>query len=208
MSTVAPPPPTSRANDVSLDELPTSGVGAYLRHGGAILAIAVLLGSIIAANYVTTDYGFIPIGFGLEATAGTFFAGFALAARDAIYDLWGRLPVLGVILFGTLISYLIAAPAIATASAAAFLLAELLDYAVYVPIRLKSRLGDKRWAAAVVFSNVVGSLTDTIVFIGIAFGAAAIGPVLPGQVVGKLYATVLYLILGWALAYIVRKRRK
>lgn len=162
--------------------------------------VIVMIAAILAANYVTTSYGFIPIGFGLQATAGTVFAGFALASRDAIQDTWGKWPVVGVILVGTLLSFLISAPAIAFASAVAFLLAEALDFAVYVPLREKAKLGDKRWAAAVVVSNVVGSVTDTIVFLGLAFGAAAILPALPGQIVGKMYATVLYLLIGVTVA--------
>ena len=167
-----------------------------LRHAVAITAIAVLLGSIILANWVTTDYGFIPVGFGLEATAGTFFAGFALASRDAIQDAWGRWPVVGVILAGTALSFAVSEPFIAIASATAFLVAELLNFAVYTPLRERANLGDRRWAVAVASSNVVGAIADTVLFLGIAFGAAAIMPALAGQLVGKTYATVLYLIIG------------
>lgn len=170
------------------------------RHAAGLIAVAVLFGSMLAANYVTTDYGFIPIGFGLSATAGTFFAGFALAARDAINDAWGRLAVVAVILIGTLVSFALSAPEIAIASAAAFLVAESLDFAVYVPLRKRAKLGDKKWALAVVASNIVGAITDTVVFLGVAFGPAAILPALPGQFVGKSYATVAYLLIGWAVA--------
>ena len=171
-----------------------------------LLAVAVMVGSLLAANYVTTDYGFIPVGFGLEATAGTFFAGFALASRDAIQDSWGRLPVVAVILVGTVLSFAISAPAIALASAAAYLCAEALDFAVYAPLRARARLGDRRWALAVVASNVVGALTDTVVFLGVAFGTSAIAPALPGQLVGKLYATVMYLLIGALVArFLLRK---
>ena len=176
--------------------------------GAGGLAVAVLLGSILAANYVTTDYGFIPIGFGLEATAGTFFAGFALAARDAINDAWGRLAVVIVILMGTVVSFLLAVPEIAVASAVAFLLAEFLDFAVYVPIRSRASFGDKKWALAVTASNVVGSIVDTVVFLGIAFGLSAVGPSFLGQAVGKLYATVLYLALGFGISRLWRKAAK
>lgn len=178
-----------------------------LRHTVGITAITVLLGSIIAANWVTTDYGFIPVGFGLEATAGTFFAGFALAARDAIQDAWGRWPVVGVILAGTALSFIVAVPVIAVASAVAFLVAELLNFAVYTPLRERANLGDRRWAVAVASSNVAGAIADTVLFLGIAFGAAAIMPALPGQLVGKTYATVLYLIIGAAGAAWWRSRR-
>lgn len=178
-----------------------------LRHTVGIAAITVLLGSIIAANWVTTDYGFIPVGFGLEATAGTFFAGFALAARDAIQDAWGRWPVVGVILAGTALSFIVAVPVIAVASAVAFLVAELLNFAVYTPLRERANLGDRRWAVAVASSNVAGAIADTVLFLGIAFGAAAIMPALPGQLVGKTYATVLYLIIGAVAAAWWRSRR-
>lgn len=170
------------------------------------LALAVLLAALLLANWVTTDYGFIPVGFGLEATAGTIFAGFALASRDLIQDAWGRWAVILTIALGTVISFAIAEPAIAVASAAAFGVAELLDFAVYTPIRDRARLGDRRWALAVVASNVVGAVADTVVFLGIAFGAAAITPALGGQFVGKMYATATYLIVGYLLARWVARR--
>ena len=141
----------------------------------------------------------------MSATAGTFFAGFALAARDAINDAWGRLAVVAVILIGTLVSFTLSVPEIAVASAAAFLVAESLDFAVYVPLRKRAKFGDKRWALAVVASNVVGATADTIVFLGIAFGVAAIQPALAGQLVGKLYATVCYLLIGWGVARLIRR---
>jgi len=169
------------------------------------IAAAVMIGAIFAANYVTTDYGFIPVGFGLEATAGTIFAGFALAARDAIQDTWGRIAILVIILLGTAISFTLSAPEIAVASAVAFLISELMNFAVYTPLRTRSRLGDRRWALAVVASNAAGAIGDTVVFLGIAFGMAAIMPALPGQLVGKMYATLLYLAIGRALAALVAR---
>lgn len=172
-----------------------------------VIAVTVMVSALLAANYVTTDYGFIPVGFGLEATAGTFFAGFALASRDAIQDAWGRLAVIVVILVGTVVSFAVALPAIAFASAAAYLCAEALDFAIYSPLRARARLGDRRWAVAVVASNVVGAVTDTVVFLGIAFGTAAITPALPGQMVGKMYATVMYLLIGWTVARLITRQR-
>lgn len=187
--------------------LARAGLGSrgVLIAGGS--ASVVLFASLLLANWVTTDYGFISVGFGLEATAGTFFAGFALASRDLIQDAWGRWAVVIVIALGTVISFAIAAPAIAVASALAFAVAELLDFAVYTPIRERAKLGDRRWVTAVVASNAVGAFADTAVFLGVAFGTAAILPALPGQLVGKMYATVAYLLAGWALARYLAKRR-
>lgn len=181
--------------------------GSRWRWHIAVAAFALMFGSILAANWVTTDYGFIPVGFGLEATAGTFFAGISLAARDLIQDAVGRVVVLLTIVVGTIISFAIAEPMIAVASAAAFGLAELFDFAIYSPLRDRARFGDRRWAVAVLASNVVGIVTDTVVFLGIAFGLSSIGPALFGQLVGKSYATVAYLVLGAALAWWLARRR-
>lgn len=42
-----------------------------------VLAPLAFLGTILAANYATSRYGLVPVGFGLTATAGTWFAGAA-----------------------------------------------------------------------------------------------------------------------------------
>lgn len=160
------------------------------------LSAAVLLCAVIVANWLTTRFGFVPVGFGFSATAGTFAAGFALAARDATQDLLGKPKMLAVIAIGAVLSYAIADPFIATASAVAFAIAELLNFAVYTPLRNRSKLGDRRWAAAVTASSLVGALADTFIFLAIAFGWAAVLPALAGQLVGKAWATAAYLALG------------
>lgn len=173
-----------------------------------ILGIALALGlftAIIIANWITTDYGFVPVGFGFEATAGTFAAGISLALRDGIQDTLGRVAVIAVIVLGSILSFAIAVPAIALASAAAFLLAEFVNFAIYTPIRERSKLGDPRWAVAVFASNAAGAVIDTVVFLGIAFGLSAILPALPGQLVGKGWATLSYLLIGAAVAAVLRR---
>lgn len=162
---------------------------------GYIAAVG-LLASIVIANWATSTYGFVPVGFGLTATAGTFAAGFALALRDAVQDFSGKLAVIGIILAGTALSYLTSAHAIALASGAAFLVSELIDFGVYTKIKRRARIGSKRWGAAVIVSNMIGALVDTAVFLLIAFGAASILPALAGQLVGKMYGTLPYLAFG------------
>lgn len=164
------------------------------------ISAATLLLSVIAANWLTSTYGFVGVGFGLSATAGTFAAGFALAARDATQDAFGKALMLGVLAIAAMVSYLVADPFIATASVVAFVVAELLDFVVYTPIRHRSKLGDRRWATAVVASSIVGAIADTVLFLAIAFGWAAVLPALAGQLVGKAWATVLYLLIGKAVA--------
>lgn len=140
------------------------------------------LGVIVAANYVTTNYGIVPVGFGLMATAGTYFVGASFILRDFIQDKLGRLAVLGLIAFGAGLSYGVSAQFIATASAVAFLLSETADWAVYSPLRKRG------YVRAAVASNVVGAVVDTAVFLSIAgfpWRAA-----FAGQVIGKLAVTV------------------
>lgn len=168
------------------------------RYGFTLILITIAM--LVLANWATSAFGFIPVGFGRYATAGTLFAGATLATRDAIQDILGRKAVIIVIVGGAILSFAIATPEIAIASGVAFALSELLDFAIYTPLRSKSKLGDKRWAVAVMTSNIVGAVIDSIVFIGIAFGMSLVSENLIGQMIGKLWATILYLVLGVLLA--------
>lgn len=158
-------------------------------------ASVAFLACIVAANYVTTRYGMVPVGFGLIATAGTYFAGATFVLRDTIHDQWGRLPVFALIVAGAGLSFLLSAPFIALASGVAFGLSELADLAVYSPLRRRGYL------RAAVASNTVGALVDTVVFLSIA--GFPIWQALPGQLVGKLAIT----LLAVALVLAVRLRR-
>lgn len=154
-------------------------------------AAAGFIAAIVAANYVTTRYGFVTVGLGLTATAGTYFAGFALGLRDLIQDGLGRRFVFAVILVGAAISYAVSDAHIATASAVAVLVSELADLAVYTPLRARA------WPLAVLASNTVGAFVDTALFLVIA-GFFTWGAV-PGQLVGKVvWATLVPLGLIYA----------
>jgi hypothetical protein len=162
---------------------------------GALAALG-LIGAAVIANYLTTRFGFVSVGFGLVATAGTFAAGFALGFRDLVHDLLGRTAVVVAVIIGAALSYLVADPQIALASGAAFLIAELADFAVYTPLRRRGRIGGGRWSLAVAASNAVGAVVDTAVFLGIAFGWSTItAPVMAGQLVGKGWTTLALIVL-------------
>lgn len=155
------------------------------------------LATILAANYATTHYGLIPVGLGLAATAGTYLAGLTFVLRDSLQDTAGKRAAVAVIVLGAVLSFAIADPFIALASAVAFLCAELADLGVYTPLR---RRGYVRAALA---SNVVGALVDTLLFLWIAgFGIA--GAVVAGQMVGKLTVTALAVLI--VLAFRARAR--
>ena len=149
----------------------------------APLAAVLLLVCILAANYVTTEYGMVPVGFGLVATAGTYFAGVTFILRDLLQDTAGKRITVAVILLGAIVSFALSAPFIALASAVAFLLAELADLAVYTPLRKRG------YVRAAVASNVVGAFIDTVVFLAIA--GFPVMAALPGQMVGKLLVTAV-----------------
>lgn len=163
-----------------------------------LLAACGYVAVVVLANVLSSHYGMVPMGFGLVASAGTYCAGFALGLRDLVQDGLGKVGVLGVIAVAALLSLLLATPAIAVASLVAFVLAELCDLLIYTPLRHRG------WARAVIFSNVVGAVVDTVVFLHLAhFGTdlRSIG----GQLVGKLlWATLLPV----ALVVLGREARK
>src|SRR5262249_47891974 len=75
-----------------------------------------------------------------------------------------------------------APPAFVVASAAAFLLSEFADLAVYTPLVRRGLV------LAVVASSVVGLVVDSVVFLWLAFGSLDF---LPGQIVGKAWMVLL-----------------
>jgi uncharacterized PurR-regulated membrane protein YhhQ (DUF165 family) len=163
-----------------------------------IAAALGFLASIVAANYLTTEYGQVPVWFGLTATAGTYLAGVCFVLRDAVHDLAGRWWSLALILIGGGLSFLVADPRIALASAVAFTVSELADLAVYSPLR---RRGYIRAATA---SNIVGAFVDTVIFLWIA--GFPVWPNLPGQMVGKTWIT-LAVVLALAVARVKVRAR-
>lgn len=159
-----------------------------------VAAAVALLACILAANFVTTRYGVVPVGFGLMATAGTYFAGVTFVLRDALQDAAGKRWTLALIAAGAAFSFILADPFIALASAAAFLASEIADLLVYTPLRKRG------YIRAAVASNVVGSFVDTIIFLTVA--GFPLQDALAGQMVGKLAVTagavvVVACLRGW-----------
>jgi len=167
-----------------------------LKYRLAPLAAVLFIGCILAANAVTSDFGMVPVGFGLVATAGTYFAGLTFILRDALQDVAGKRWTLVVIALGAILSFFIASPFIALASAVAFGLSELADLAVYTPLRKRG------YVRAAITSNIVGSIVDTIAFLTIA--GFPLWAALPGQMVGKLAVTAIAVLA----VVIIRAQRK
>jgi len=163
-----------------------------MRRLGIAAAVLFVL-TVYFANLAVTHWGIVGVGFGLSAPAGVYFVGLAFTLRDITHRALGRWVVIGAILVGALLSYLIEANAqlggpvsLATASAIAFLASETADLAVYEPVRKRG------WLPAVAASNVVGLFADSLLFLWLAFGSLTF---LWGQVVGKAWMTALAIAL-------------
>ena len=165
------------------------------RHEGlAFLALFAL--TIPAANWLIGHVGtvcqpagvcLIPVAPGLMAPSGVIMAGAALVLRDLVQRRLGVAASSLAILAGAVLSALLAPPALVIASAAAFLLSEFADLAVYTPLARRGLI------IAVVASGVAAA--DSVVFLWLAFGSLEF---LPGQIVGKAWM-VLFSVpcVGW-----------
>lgn len=165
----------------------------------AAAAAVALIASIAIANWLTTHYGLVPAGFGLLVTAGTYAAGLALAFRDVLHETGGVRWVLATIAAGCLLSLALADGRIALASATAFGLAELLDLAVYAPLRRRN------WPLAVAASNTVGAVVDTLVFLTVA-GFPLTAQLVGGQILVKaVWVTAAFLLAAFAARVAFRR---
>jgi uncharacterized PurR-regulated membrane protein YhhQ (DUF165 family) len=149
---------------------------------------AAYVAAIVAANVLTERFGLVPVGFGLVATAGTYAAAFVLISRNVAQDQIGRRKVLALMALGIGLSYWLASPALALASAVAFGLSELADMGIYTPLRTRGR------GRAVAAASTVGAVIDTVAFLWIA--GFPIVAALPGQLFVKVgMALIAALIL-------------
>lgn len=147
------------------------------------------VGTVYGANWALKTFGFVDIGFGLTAPAGVLFAGLAFTFRDLTHASLGRLWCIVAILVGASLSFLLEdVGRIALASGLAFLFSEAMDLSVYEPLHRRS------WLTAVGLSNTVGLVVDSALFLWIAFGSLDF---IEGQIVGKLYMTVLAIGVLW-----------
>ena len=125
-----------------------------------------------------------PGGHPLMAPSGVLMIGLALVLRDLVQRRLGRGVALAAIVAGALLSGAVAPPPLVYASAAAFLLSELADFAVYTPLQRRGLV------IAVLASSVVGLIADSLLFLWLAFGSLDF---LAGQILGKLWMVLLAL---------------
>jgi queuosine precursor transporter len=135
----------------------------------------------------------VPVAPGIMAPSGVLMIGLALVLRDLVQRRLGVEFGIGAIIVGAAISAGLAPPTLVVASAAAFLLSEFADFAVYTP------LARRRLVVAVIASSVVGLVVDSIVFLWLAFGSLEF---LIGQIIGKLWMVLL------AIPFVMYIRRR
>jgi len=168
--------------------------------GGIFLVLFCL--TIPAANWMIGHVGtmcvqngpcLVPVAPGIMAPSGVLMVGAALVLRDLVQRRLGVEFGVGAIAAGAAISAGLAPASLVLASAAAFLLSEIADFAVYTP------LARRRLVAAVVASSTAGLVVDSIVFLWLAFGSLEF---LFGQIIGKLWMVLL------AIPFVVWIRRR
>ena len=131
----------------------------------------------------------LPVAPGFSAPSGVLMVGFALVLRDIVQRSLGAFWSLGAIVIGTIISSVLAPPALVIASATAFFISELADFLVYTPLQKKG------FVRAVVVSSFVGLVCDSAVFLYLAFGDLDF---LSGQIIGKTWMVVLSIpLISW-----------
>jgi uncharacterized PurR-regulated membrane protein YhhQ (DUF165 family) len=170
-----------------------------------IALFSAFIATIPAANWLIGNVGtecipngpcLIPVGLGLSAPSGVLMIGAALVLRDAIQEIGGVKLASVAILIGAALTWLIASPALAVASIAAFVVAEFADLAVYTPLRRKGL------SLAILASGLVGSVVDSAVFLWLAFGSLDF---MTGQVVGKMLMTAAAATLVYTRSLAVSK---
>ncbi len=168
---------------------------------GAIFLVLFCL-TIPGANWMLGNFGtvcppnspcLVPVAPGLMAPSGVLLIGAALVLRDLVQRRLGVEFGIGAIVAGSAISVAIAPASLVIASAAAFMISELTDFAVYTP------LARRRLVLAVVLSSLAGLIVDSVIFLWLAFGSLDF---LMGQIVGKLWMVVLAIPL---VAYLRRR---
>ncbi|MBM3646930.1 MAG: VUT family protein [Alphaproteobacteria bacterium] len=166
----------------------------------ALLSLLAFMACIPAANWMIGNFGTVcspphgpcllpvwpwgPKGMPLMAPSGVLMIGLALVLRDLVQRRLGRAAALTAIVAGALLSGAVAPPPLVYASAAAFLLSELADFAVYTPLQQRNLV------LAVLASSVIGLIADSILFLWLAFGSLDF---LEGQILGKLWMVLLAL---------------
>ncbi|WP_163265713.1 queuosine precursor transporter [Chelativorans alearense] len=136
----------------------------------AVWPFVAAMAIVVAASNFLVQFPFSYLGLGELLTWGAFTYPIAFLINDLTNRRFGpdaarRVVMVGFVLAMAL-SVLLASPRIALASGSAFLLAQLLDVAIF------DRLRKSAWWQAPLISTLIGSALDTVLFFSLAFAAA------------------------------------
>ena len=144
---------------------------------------------IVAVNYAFTVVPLVRLPDGTMWPPVALAVGFVFVLRDFAQREIGH-KVLLAMLIGAVLSYFMAGPAVAAASAAAFLVSELADWAVYSYTK-------RPLSQRILLSSAIGAPIDSLVFLGgIGFLSAA----------GVVAMTVSKLVGALIVWWLVRRR--
>lgn len=171
-----------------------------------IVLISGYVASIYLANWLLFNVGTpqlngahtLPVWPGVDAPSGVLAAGATLTLRDAVQRVAGLPASLLAVILGSALTAAIS-PTVAFASGTAFLVSELLDLAVYTPLR-------RRFYVAVLASNVVAAVVDSVVFLTLAFGLSMAATFAAPSALGKVEFSLVTLLLLRVLQRLVSRR--
>ena len=141
------------------------------------LAAVAAMVAVVAASNVLVQYpvaiqlGSVNLGDILNWGAFTYPVAFLVTdlTNRAFGPARARLVVVAGFAVAVILSIYLAAPRIAIASGAAFLVAQFLDISIF------HRLRDGAWWQAPMFSSLVSSALDTVIFFSLAMAPAFVG---------------------------------
>lgn len=132
---------------------------------------ALYVAAIPFTNWLFDYVGVLPLpGTSYVFHPLAFLVGFWLVLRDFAHRELGDKWIFAPVVAGMALSYLTSSPRVATASALAFLVSELVDWAVF-------KYSQRPLHQRILVSSAASVPVDSILFSGIAFGLATINPV-------------------------------
>lgn len=156
-----------------------------MRFGYTILYVVL----IAAVNQAFTLVPLVTLPDGTAWPPVSLVVGFIFVIRDFAQREVGH-KVLLAMLAGAVLSYFMAGPQVAVASAAAFLVSELADWAVYTFTK-------RPFSQRILLSSALGTPVDSVVFL------AAIGLLAPAAVAAMTASKMLGALLVW---WMIRRR--
>ena len=147
------------------------------------------IGLIVAVNYGFSVVPPMTLPGGDLWPPMSLLVGFIFVARDYAQREVGHWVILAMLVAGGL-SYLLAEPAVAVASVAAFLVSEFADWAVYSVTR-------RPFAERILWSSAVSTPIDSLVFLGLIGFASVAG------VIAMTLSKMIGALLVW---WLVRRR--